>query len=213
MIDLYYWPTQNGRKISIFLEEAELPYRVVPINIRTGEQFAPEFVEISPNGKIPAIVDHESPDGGAVAIFESGAILLYLAEKTGRYVPTDVRGRFAVIQWLMFQMASIGPMVGQQVHFRRQAPENIPYAITRYTQEVCRLLDVCNKRLDAAEFFAGEYTVADMACYPWIEVAARHNPEHVKRLPNLMRWLNAIATRPAVARAMSILEEHARPRT
>lgn len=210
MIDLYFWPTQNGRKIAIFLEEVTLPYRIIPVNIRTGEQLTPEFAKISPNSKIPAIVDQDGPHGNPISLFESGAILLYLAEKTGRLMPNGVSERYQVIKWLMFQMATIGPMIGQQVHFRRQAPERLPYAIDRYTQEAHRLISVLESRLGKAEFLADDYSIADIATYPWMEVAARHNPEKISEAPNLGRWLDVLGKRPAVIRAMSILQEHAR---
>ena len=170
MIDLYYWPTPNGHKITLFLEEAGLAYRVHPVNIGKGDQFLPEFLAISPNNKMPAIVDHAPADGGApLSVFESGAILLYLAEKTGRFIPADLRGRAATLEWLFWQMGGLGPMSGQMGHFNVYAPERIPYAIERYVKETSRLYAVLNKHLsDGREFIAGDYSIADMACYPWI---------------------------------------------
>src|SRR3978361_2059828 len=168
MIDLHYWPTPNGHKITIFLEETGLPYEIFPVNIGTGEQFIPEFLKIAPNNRMPAIVDHEPAGGGApVSLFESGAILLYLAEKTGRFIPTDLRGRAEVLQWLFWQMGGLGPMLGQNHHFSQYAPEKIPYAINRYVNETNRLYGVLDRRLADRDFVAGaDYTIADMACYP-----------------------------------------------
>jgi GST-like protein len=168
MIDLYYWPTPNGHKITIFLEEAGLEYKIVPVNIRKGEQFAPEFLKFSPNNRMPAIIDHDGPGGKPLALFESGAILLYLAEKTGKFMPSEMRARYNVVQWLMFQMAGVGPMFGQRGHFLRAAPEKIPYAIERYTNESRRLLNVIEKRLAESPYLAGDYSIADMATYPWV---------------------------------------------
>src|SRR5436190_1168880 len=168
MIDLYYWPTPNGWKITIFFEESGVPYRVVPVNIGKGEQFTPEFLKISPNNRMPAIVDPDGPDGEPISLFESGAILVYLGEKTGQFLPREPRGRYDVLQWLMFQMGGIGPMFGQAGHFRRYAPEKIPYAIERYTNESKRLLRVLDGRLADRPFVAGEYSIADMAIFPWV---------------------------------------------
>ena len=169
MIDLYYWTTPNGHKITVFLEETGLPYRIVPVNIGTGEQFKPDFLAIAPNNRIPAIIDTEPADGGApISMFESGAILHYLAEKTGRFLPTDARGRSEVMQWLFWQMGGLGPMAGQNHHFAQYAPERIPYAITRYVNETNRLYGVLDRRLADREFIAEVYSIADMACYPWI---------------------------------------------
>ncbi|MFO7156840.1 MAG: glutathione S-transferase N-terminal domain-containing protein [Pseudomonadota bacterium] len=201
MIDLYYWPTPNGHKITLFLEEAELPYRIVPVNIGKGEQFDPAFLRISPNNRIPAIVDHDPPGGGEpVAIFESGAILLYLAEKTGKFLPKDLRGRFDALQWLFWQVAGLGPMAGQNHHFTQYAPEKIPYAIDRYVRETSRLYGVLNKRLADREYIAGEYSIADMACYPWI-VPHEKQQQELNDFPNLKRWFERIASRPATLRA------------
>jgi GST-like protein len=201
MIDLYYWTTPNGHKITIFLEESGLPHRICPVNIGKGEQFKPEFLRISPNNKIPAIVDHEPADGGGpLAVFESGAILLYLAEKTGRFLPQAPRARLEAVQWLFWQMGGLGPMAGQNHHFRQYAPEKIPYAIERYEKETNRLYGVLNKRLADREFIAGEYSIADMACYPWI-VPHERQGQRLADFPHLQRWFGTVAARPAVARA------------
>ncbi|MEO8003553.1 MAG: glutathione binding-like protein [Betaproteobacteria bacterium] len=204
MIDLYTWSTPNGRKVSIMLEELSLPYNVHPINIGKDDQFGAEFVAISPNSKIPAIVDSEGPDGKPYALFESGAILLYLADKTGRFLPQKKTGRFESIQWLMFQMGGVGPMFGQVHHFLRAAPEPVPYAIERYSKETRRLYGVMDKHLATNEWLAaGEYSVADMATYPWV---ARHEWHKVELadFPNVKRWFDAIGSRPAVQRGMQV---------
>ncbi len=207
MFDLYYWTTPNGHKITIFLEETQLPYRIVPVNISKGEQFAPEFLKISPNNRIPALVDHDPADGGEpVSIFESGAILLYLAEKTGQFIPEDLRGRTDMLQWLFWQMAGLGPMAGQNHHFGLYAPEQIPYAIERYVKETNRLYGVLNKRLADREFIAGEYSIADMAAYPWI-VPWKRQQQNLDDFPNLRRWFETIRARPAVVRAYRLAEE------
>jgi GST-like protein len=203
MIDLYSWPTPNGCKASIALEELELPYRVVPVNIGAGDQFQPEFLEISPNNKIPAIVDNDGPDGEPYPVFESGAILLYLAEKAGRLIPQDAGGRYRVIQWVMFQMGGLGPMLGQAGHFVRYAPEKIPYAIQRYTREASRLLGVLDRRLGEVDFLAGEYSVADIACFPWVQAVERRG-DGLDDFPNLMPWCRTISSRPAVQRGLQI---------
>lgn len=203
MIDLYTWPTPNGYKISIALEELELEYRVIPVDISAGEQFTPEFLRISPNNKIPAIVDQDGPDGGPISIFESGAILIYLAEKTGRLLPLDGDGRVRTIQWLMFQMGNIGPMLGQASHFLRYAPEPVPYAIERYTREAGRLFGVMDRSLAKSDFLAGNYSIADIACFPWILSASIHGYE-LADFPHLSRWFDAIAARPAVNRGLSV---------
>jgi GST-like protein len=201
MIDLHYWPTPNGHKITLFLEEAGLPYRIVPVNIGKGEQFAPDFLAIAPNNRMPAIVDDVPADGGGpLPVFESGAILLYLAEKTGRFLPADPRGRAAVVQWLMWQMGGLGPMLGQNHHFNRYAPEKIPYAIDRYVRETARLYGVLDKRLEGRDFIAGEYSIADMACYPWI-VPHEVQGQVLTDFPNLHRWFDRIAERPATIAA------------
>jgi GST-like protein len=207
MIDLHYWPTPNGWKITIMLEETGLPYRVVPVNIGRGEQFAPEFLKISPNNRMPAIVDHDPPGGGEpISVFESGAILLYLGDKTGRFLPKDLRGRYEVTQWVMWQMGGLGPMAGQAHHFRQYAPEPIPYAIDRYTKEVNRLFGVMNRRLADRAFLAGEYSIADMAAFPWV-VPAERQGQKMDELPNLKRWLDTMNARPAVARALDVGKE------
>ena len=203
MIDLYYWTTPNGHKITIFLEEAGLPYTVKPVNISKGEQFRPEFLAISPNNRIPAIVDHAPPDGGtALSLFESGAILLYLAGKTSKFYPADLRGRCDTMQWLMWQMGGLGPMAGQNHHFGLYAPEKIPYAITRYVKETGRLYGVLNKHLADREFIAGEYGIADMASYPWISPARQQ--QNIEDFPHLKRWCETIKARPAVERAYAL---------
>jgi GST-like protein len=204
MIDLYYWTTPNGHKITIFLEEAGLPYSIKPVNISTGEQFKPEFLKISPNNRIPAMVDTEPADGkGPLSIFESGAILQYLAEKTGKFLPADVRGRAGVMQWLFWQMGGLGPMAGQNGHFNNYAPEKIPYAIDRYVKETERLYGVLDEQLDGREFVAGGYSIADMACYPWIVPHERHK-QNLGEFKNLKRWFTAIQQRPAVQRAYEL---------
>lgn len=201
MIDLYYWTTPNGHKITMFLEEVGLPYTLVPINIGTGDQFKPEFLKISPNNRIPAIVDREPPDGGEpISVFESGAILLYLAEKTGKLIPANIRYRAEVLQWLFWQMGGLGPMAGQNHHFTQYAPEKIPYAINRYVNETGRLYAVLNKRLSDREFITGEYSIADIAAYPWIVPYEKQN-QKLEDFPNLQRWFEAIKARPATIRA------------
>ncbi|CAH1683454.1 disulfide reductase [Hyphomicrobiales bacterium] len=201
MIDVYYWTTPNGHKITIFLEEAGLPYRIYPVNIGKGEQFSPDFLKIAPNNRIPAIVDHEPADGGApVSLFESGAILLYLAEKIHRFIPSEIRGRSEVLQWLFWQMGGLGPMAGQNHHFSNVAPEKIPYAIERYVKETARLYGVMDKRLTDRPFLAGDYSIADMACYPWVVPHERHG-QRLQDFPNVERWFKTIAERPAVIRA------------
>lgn len=189
MIDLYYWTTPNGHKITIFLEEVGLPYNIIPINIGAGDQFQPEFLKISPNNRIPAIVDHQPAGGGeAISVFESGAILLYLAEKTGKLISQDVRGRTEVLQWLFWQMAGLGPMAGQNHHFSTYAPEKIEYAINRYVNETGRLYAVLDKRLADREFIAGDYSIADIAAYPWI-VPHERQSQSLDNFPNLKRCL------------------------
>jgi GSH-dependent disulfide-bond oxidoreductase len=204
MIDLYYWPTPNGHKITLFLEETATPYRIIPINIRSGDQFQPEFLAISPNNRMPAIVDHAPADGGApVSVFESGAILLYLAEKTGRFLPKDLRGRVEVTQWLIWQVAGLGPMVGQNNHFARHAQQKIPYAISRYVNETNRLYGVLNRRLANREFVAGDYSIADMAAYPWT-VSHAAQGQNLADFLHLKRWFEAIAARAATQRAYEV---------
>ncbi|MEH2014170.1 glutathione binding-like protein [Nostoc sp.] len=201
MIDLYYWPTPNGHKITIFLEEIGLPYTINPVNIGAGEQFKPEFLKISPNNRMPAIVDHEPADGSApISVFESGAILLYLAEKTGKLIPQDLRQRTKVLEWLFWQMAGLGPMAGQNHHFSAYAPEKIEYAINRYVNETGRLYAVLNKQLADKEFVAGDYSIADIAAYPWI-VPHERQSQNLEDFPHLKRWFETIKARPATIRA------------
>jgi GST-like protein len=207
MIDLHYWTTPNGHKITIFLEETGLPYKIFPVNIGQGDQFKPDFLAIAPNNRIPAIVDHEPADGGApLSVFESGAILLYLAEKTGHFIPSDLRGRTAVLEWLFWQMGGLGPMAGQNHHFKQYAPETIPYAIDRYVNETNRLYGVLNKRLADREFVAGAYSIADMASYPWV-VPYERQGQNLDDFPHLKRWFHAIGDRPATRRAYEIAKE------
>ncbi len=207
MIDLYYWTTPNGHKISLFLEEAGLPYRVHPINIGKNEQFQPDFLKISPNNRIPAIVDQDPADGGEpLSIFESGAILLYLAEKTGRFIPSDLRGRQECLQWVFWQMGGLGPMAGQNHHFNLFAPEKIPYAMKRYVDETARLYGVLNKHLEGRTFICGDdYTIADMISYPWI-VPYERQQQDLNNFPNLQRWFNTIKARPATEKAYALAE-------
>jgi GST-like protein len=201
MIDLHYWPTPNGHKITIFLEEAGVPYKLVPVDIRSGAQFQPAFLAIAPNNRMPAIVDHDPPGGGApITVFESGAILTYLAEKTGQFLPKDLRGRVETLQWLFWQMGGLGPMLGQNHHFSQYAPEKIPYAIDRYVNETARLYAVLDKRLADRDFVAGAYSIADMASYPWI-VPYERQGQKLEDFPNLKRWFETIRARPAVVRA------------
>jgi len=201
MITLYYWPTPNGHKITIFLEEAGVPYRIFPVNIGEGEQFRPEFLAISPNNRMPAIVDDAPEDGGEpLSVFESGAILVYLAEKTRKFLPEDTRGRIRVLEWLFWQVGGLGPMAGQNHHFGRYAPQKIPYAIDRYVKETNRLYGVLDRRLAREPFLAGEYSIADMAAYPWI-APHEEQGQNLKDFPNVERWFEAIAARPAVRRA------------
>lgn len=207
-LDLYYWTTPNGHKITLFLEEAGLPYTLKPVNIGRGEQFDPDFLKIAPNNRIPALVDHAPADGGEpLALFESGAILLYLAEKTGQFLPTDLRGRQTVTQWLFWQMGGLGPMAGQNHHFSQYAPEKLPYAIERYVKETGRLYGVLNKHLsDGREFIAGSsYSIADMACYPWI-VPHERQQQNLSDFPHLKAWFERIAARPATVRAYALAE-------
>ena len=208
MNHLYFWATPNGKKVSIALEELELAYKVIPINIGRGDQFTPEFLAISPNNRIPAIVDHAPAGGGAaISVFESGAILLYLAEKTGTLLPKDLRGRTEAYEWLMWQMGGIGPMFGQANHFVAYAPERIPYAISRYVNEAKRLLRVLNTRLEGREFVAGSYSIADIASYPWVVSARDRLIKDEFDYPNVVRWLDAIGARPAVTRGMAVASD------
>ena len=203
MIDLYTWTTPNGRKVSIMLEELGLPYNTHPINIGKGEQFAPEFIAINPNSKIPAIVDPEGPDGKPISLMESGAILIYLAEKSGKLLPASARARYVALQWLMFQMGGVGPMFGQVHHFLRAAKEPVPYAIERYTTETRRLYGVLNERLKDREYLADEYSIADIATYPWTARYEWHKTR-LEDFPHVKRWFDAISARPAVQRGMKI---------
>ena len=201
MIELYFWPTGNGKKVVILLEEAGIPYEIKPVNIGTGAQFEPAFLAIAPNNRMPAIVDHSPSDGGApLSVFESGAILLYLAEKCGQLLPADVRGRVEVTQWLFWQVAGLGPMAGQNHHFATYAVEKIPYAIDRYVKETNRLYGVLNRRLADRPFIAGDYSIADIACYPWI-VPYERQGQRLEDFPHLERWFKAIHDRPATLRA------------
>jgi GST-like protein len=207
MIDLHYWTTPNGHKITIFLEEAGLPYKIFPVNIGKGDQFKKEFLAISPNNRIPAMVDHDPLGGGApIAVFESGAMLLYLADKTGRFIPKDLRGRTDTIQWLFWQMGNLGPMSGQNNHFSNYIEEKIQYAMDRYRNEVNRLYGVLNRRLADRQFVVGDYSIADIASYPWV---ALHERQHqaIDDFPHVKRWVEAIAARPAVVRAYAKAKE------
>ena len=202
MIELYTWPTPNGHKVHIMLEECGLAYNVHGIDIGAGEQFAPDFLKISPNNKMPAMIDRDGPEGKPYPVFESGAMLMYLAEKTGRFMPQDMAGRYRVIQWLMFQMGGVGPMLGQAHHFRDYAPEKIPYAIDRYTNEATRLYGVIDRRLGEAEWLAGDaYSIADMATFPWLR-PWKAQGQDLDATPNLKRWFNAMYDRPAVQRGL-----------
>jgi len=207
MIDLYFWMTPNGYKVTIMLEELGWKYNVIPVNIGKGDQFKPDFLKISPNNRMPALVDHDGPDGKSISVFESGAMLMYLAEKAGfQFMPQDMRRRYDVIQWLMFQMASVGPMLGQAHHFRRYAPEKIEYAVDRYTNEARRIYGVIDKRAGEAPYLAGEYSIADMATYPWLRT---HNwqGQDLNDFPNLKRWYDLIEARPAVQRGLAVMKD------
>lgn len=203
MIDLYTWTTPNGRKVSIMLEEVGLPYTVHPVNLSKDEQFKPEFLAISPNNKIPAITDRDGPGNKPYTLFESGAILMYLAEKTGKFMPKDVGPRYEVMQWLMFQMGGVGPMIGQAHQFLRNSPENETYGRERFKKEVARLYRVMNKRLGESEFFAGDYSIADIAVYPWVGRYEMHRTK-LEDFPNVKRWYDAVGARPAVKRGMDV---------
>jgi GSH-dependent disulfide-bond oxidoreductase len=206
VIDLYYWTTPNGHKITMFLEESGLAYTIHAVNINKGEQFQPDFLKISPNNRIPAIVDQAPIDGGApIGMFESGAILLYLADKIARFIPKDFRARLDCVQWLFWQMGNLGPMAGQNHHFGLYAPEKLPYAIDRYVNETGRLYAVLNKRLADREFIAGDYTIADMASYPWVQPERQR--QNLDDFPNLKRWKEAIRARPATVRAYAKAKE------
>ena len=211
MIDLYSWPTPNGHKIHIMLEETGLPYRVHPVNIGAGDQFKPEFLKISPNNKMPAMIDSDGPDGKPMSMFESGAMLLYLASKSGKFLPEDMRERWATLQWLMFQMGGVGPMLGQAHHFLAYAPEKIPYAMQRYSKEANRLYGVMNRRLAESEFIAcDEYTIADMAIMPWLRSYKNQGVE-MEEYPQVKRWFDGISARPAVQRGLAVLAELRKP--
>jgi GST-like protein len=206
MIDLYYWTTPNGHKITIFMEEAKIPYKLHPVNITKGEQFNPEFLKIAPNNRIPAIVDHEPIDNqGPLTLFESGAILWYLAEKTKKFIPADTRSKAKVSEWLFWQMAGLGPMAGQNHHFNLYAPEKVPYAMDRYIKETTRLYGVLNKQLEGREFISGEYSIADMAVYPWI-VPHEKQSQKLSDFPYLKNWFEMMEKRPAIKKAYEIAE-------
>ena len=211
MIEVYSWATPNGHKVHVMLEECGLEYRAIPVNIGAGDQFAPEFLAISPNNKIPAIVDPDGPDGRPISLFESGAILLYLAAKTGRFLPTDIRARYRVLEWLMFQMGSIGPMLGQAHHFRLYAPEKMPYAIERYSNEARRIYGVLDKRLDGREWVASDdYSIADIAIFPWLRSWQNQGIDWAD-FPHLKRWFDRVAARPAVQRGVEVLASLRKP--
>lgn len=213
MIEVYSWPTPNGHKVHIMLEECGLAYRVHPVDIGAGDQFAPAFLAISPNNKIPAITDPDGPDGRPISLFESGAILLYLAGKTGKLLPADVRGKYEMLQWLMFQMGSVGPMLGQAHHFRVYAPEKLPYAIERYTREAQRIYGVLNKRLAHSTYVGGhDYSIADIAVFPWLRSWKNQGVEMTDH-PHLKGWFDEIARRPAVQRGVEVLAGVRRPLT
>ena len=211
MIEVYSWATPNGHKVHVMLEECGLEYRAIPVNIGAGDQFAPEFLAISPNNKIPAIVDPDGPDGQPISLFESGAILLYLAAKTGRFLPTDLRARYRVLEWLMFQMGSVGPMLGQTHHFRLYAPEKLPYAIARYSNEAKRIYGVLDKRLDGREWVASDdYSIADIAIFPWLRSWQNQGIDWAD-VPHLKRWFDRVAARPAVQRGVEVLASLRKP--
>jgi GSH-dependent disulfide-bond oxidoreductase len=212
-IEVYSWPTPNGHKVHIMLEECGLPYNAIPVNIGAGEQFRPDFLAISPNNKIPAIVDPEGPDGAPISLFESGAILLYLAAKTGRFLPAGDRAKYEMLQWLMFQMGGVGPMLGQAHHFRMYAPEKIPYAIDRYTNEARRLYGVIDRRLAQSKWLGGaEYSIADIATFPWLR-SWQNQGVVMDEYPQLKRWFDTIAERPAVQRGVKVLADLRKPIT
>ena len=211
MIDLYSWATPNGHKIHIMLEETGLPYRVHPVNIGAGDQFKPEFLKISPNNKMPAMIDTDGPDGKPMSMFESGAMLLYLASKSGKFLPEDLRDRWSTLQWLMFQMGGVGPMLGQAHHFLVYAPEKIPYAMQRYSKEANRLYGVMDRRLGESKFIAcDEYTIADMAIMPWLRFPERQGVD-IAAYPHVKKWFDGIAARPAVQRGLAVLADRRKP--
>lgn len=210
MIELYTWPTPNGHKVHIMLEETGTPYHVIPVNIGEGDQFKPEFLKISPNNKMPAMIDTDGPGGKPISIFESGAMLIYLASKTGRFLPADLRKKWSTLQWLMFQMGGVGPMLGQAHHFLGYAPEKIPYAMNRYKNEANRLYGVIDRRLRESQYIAcDEYTIADMAIVPWLRAPERQGVE-IDEYPNLKKWRDAILERPAVKRGVAVLADRRR---
>jgi GST-like protein len=213
MIDVYSWPTPNGHKIHIMLEECGLPYRAIPVNIREGEQFKPEFLKISPNNRIPAITDPQGPDGKPISLFESGAILVYLAAKTGKFMPATDRAKYKVLEWLMFQMGGVGPMLGQNHHFRLYAPEKLPYAIDRYTNEAKRLYGVMDRRLSQSAYLGGDdYSIADIATFPWLRTWERQGIV-LAEYPHVKAWFEKIADRPAVQRGVKVMAELRKPIT
>ncbi len=213
MIEVYSWPTPNGHKVHVMLEECGLPYRAIPVNIGAGEQFAPSFLAISPNNKIPALTDPDGPDGAPISVFESGAILLYLAGKTGRFLPEGTRQRYEVLQWLMFQMGGLGPMLGQAHHFRIYAPENVPYAIERYTNEAKRLYSVLDRRLAKSRYVGGPaYSIADIAVFPWLRSWKQQGIDWNDH-PHVKGWFDEIAARPAVVRGVEVLADLRKPLT
>lgn len=209
-IELYYWPTPNGWKISIMLEECGLPYSIHPVNISSGDQFKPEFLAFSPNNRMPAIIDPDGPDGKPISVFESGAILLYLGRKSGKFYPKDERGRVNVEQWLMWQMGGFGPMLGQTHHFRLYAPEKVPYAINRYTNESKRLYGVLDRQLAKSEYIAGDYSIVDMACVGWAKGWEKQGQD-IAEFPHVKRWLDAVMARPAVQRGLDVKADGAKP--
>ncbi len=213
MIDVYSWPTPNGHKVHIMLEECGLPWRAIPVNIGTGDQFRPDFLAISPNNKIPAITDPNGPDGKPISLFESGAILVYLASKTGKFLPRSDRARFEVLQWLMFQMGGVGPMLGQAHHFRLYAPEKVPYAIERYSNEARRLYGVIDRRLAQSRFLGGrDYSIADIATFPWLR-SWQNQGIVLTDYPHLKKWFDAVSQRPAVQRGVQVLADLRKPIT
>ncbi len=211
MIDIYFWPTPNGYKITVMCEEVGLKYNIIPVNIGAGDQFKPEFLKISPNNRMPAIIDPDGPDGKPIAIFESGAILMYLAEKTGKLMPSDARGKYNVLQWLMFQMASVGPMLGQAHHFRVYAPEKLEYAINRYTNEAKRIYNVIDKQLSQSPYIAGDYSIADIAIYPWL-VPHNMQGQNLDDFPHLKKWYEGMRARPAVQAGFAAMADQLKNR-
>lgn len=212
MIDLYYWPTPNGWKVTILFEELGLDYNIIPVNIREGDQFAPDFLKIAPNNRMPAVVDSDGDDGEPLSIFESGAILLHYAEKQQKFISSDERGRAEVLQWLFFQMGNVGPMLGQCHHFRNYAVEKLEYAVERYTNETTRLYRVVNKRLADREFITGDYSIADMAIFPWMRLW-RHQGQNIVELPHLKKWLERMYARPAVVRGIEVMKDERSKKT